>query len=102
MDELLEKYKQKGLVVGSELLLTWADAISLIDECVQKGYLILGIDFYKNVQGDIEELVGCSADFSELRFSDNPVLTAAKAAKQLMPNTYPEEADWASFVLLRH
>lgn len=99
MDDWMQPYQSRGLISGTELLLKWDDAVMFVKDCGIQGWIILGIDFYREISGQIVELPSSSADFSSLSNVSAAVSASGVAALRLISNGFPDKADWASFVL---
>ena len=99
LGELEAVFKSKASFSdASELLFSRDVAFEIIEACVKKGILILGMDFYVRDGQDYRELLS-SADFSELKAKSDAVYQAAVSAKKLIAEGLPDGADFVSFVL---
>jgi hypothetical protein len=99
VDELESVFKsQASFSDTSELLFTHRVALEIIENCVKKGVLILGMDFYVQDGHDYQELLN-SADFSDLKAKPDAVHQSGMSAKKLIAQGLPENADFVSFVL---
>jgi len=96
--EIFERYRSTGIVQGEELLLRHSDALRFIADCEQLGLMILGMNFYKQQDDDIIELL-CPADYSSLSLEDNALEQSIAAARRLIEYQLPEDATWVSFTV---
>lgn len=97
-DQLIQKYRNKGRMDCSELMLRHEDALSFIDDCEKLGLIILGMDFYKVRGKDILSLLN-SADYSSIANLPNAKQMSITESRKLIKNALPDNADWVSFVL---
>ncbi|SRR5712691_7728139 len=95
---IFEKYQSVGVRRGMECLLRHPDALRFIDDCERLRLTILGMDFYKQEEGDIIELLS-SADYSSLSGKEDAVEQSISAARRLIQDRLPEDASWVSFVV---
>jgi len=92
------KYRLLSIQKGDEFLLTNSNSLRFIKDCEKSGFVILGIDFYKQQGDDIIEL-SCSADYSSVSYSKNAVQISTEAAIKLIKDGFPDNAMWASFTI---
>lgn len=83
--------------MGDELLLKTQDALLFIQDCMDMGLFILGLDFYKEEDDNIIEVA--SADYSSLIKEHGNVMLSISAARQLIQDGLPDGATWVSFVV---
>jgi hypothetical protein len=94
---LIEKYRQKGIMPGQELLLRHDDALCFIDDCERENLIILGLDFYVLENDKVIQV--SSADYSSLVGQPNNLQESIIAARKLIRNGLPDGASWVSFVV---
>lgn len=100
LTEIEKIFSPKGVVFGNELLLRRNDAISLLKQCGEMGYRVLGINYFKeDADGDIVEILGAGADFSSI-VGIEPKRTIQEGISLLSGNEL-SDIDWFSFVISR-
>ena len=99
MEDFERAFIDQGYVVGGELVLRKKDCEALLGECHNRGYVILGLDFYRRkADGRVEELIGAGADFGSLADAANAVDRSFVEAKAVLDKT-ADEVELYSVVL---
>jgi hypothetical protein len=96
-DMLLEKYRDVGIMPGSELLLHHSDALRFIEDCKALGLVILGMDFYTVENGRRREIN--SADWEGINKGPGALGRTIDASYRLIKDGLPDAAEWVSFVV---
>lgn len=92
--QLIDKYQTSGIIKAGELLLIPADAFKFIQEIEEREILILGIDLWCYIDGQIAENPA-SLDLSEI----DDFQKSVSIAKQFITDHLPEDTAFISFVL---
>ena len=96
--QLFRKYQTVGIRRGEECLLRHADALRFLADCERLGLTILGMDFYKQEDMDIVELLE-TADYSALGGQEDAAERSVAAARRLIQAHLPDGALWVSFTV---
>lgn len=92
--QLKDKYQTSEIIKAGELLLTPVDALKFIQEIEERKILILGVDLWCYLDGQITEDPS-SLDLSEI---DDPQ-TSVSIAREFINNNLPEDTAFVSFIL---
>ena len=84
--------------MGGDLWLRHPEALEFIEDCRQMGLVIVGMDFYEEVDGGFVPLLS-SADYSSISQRPDAVERGAAAATRLIAGGLPNGASWVSFVV---
>lgn len=93
IERLLSKYHRVGLMKAGELLLRPTDALRLVDELEQVQVVILGVDVWIDVNGELAEDLG-SLDLS----GSASAARNATYAREFIANRLPGKAAFVSLV----
>lgn len=98
-DELIEeKFKEVAVSEqAGELLFRHKDALKVIEEIEKSQFIILGLDFWKSVDNDYMEINSTAWD--DINSGENASSLTVQAAKRLLKNGIPDDADFVSFVV---
>lgn len=100
IDELIqEKFKKQIVTVkAGELLFKHTDVLKVIDELERLHAVILGLDFWQQCDdGDVMEIN--STNWASINIGKNASKDTIEAARELLKDDLPDDADYASFVL---
>jgi len=98
-EEIIRK-KYSNLAVSEkagELLFRQPDALTIIDECERLGAVVIGMNFWK-WKGDGYMEVN-STDYSSINTLPDATKETIDAARELIKDKLPDNADCVSFVL---
>jgi len=96
--QLFKKYQTVGIRRGEECLLRHTDALRFLADCERLGLTILGMDFYRQEDTDVIELLE-TADYSSLSGQKDAVERSIAAARRLIQAHLPDGAIWVSFTV---
>ncbi len=90
------KYKNLAIRKANELLFRREDALRLIEDFKESGTIILGMNFWKREDNNIIE--SNSTDYSAINQGPKAHEKTIGAAKDLIKDSLPDNADYVSFV----
>lgn len=96
--QLFKKYQTAGIRRGEECLLRHAEALHFLADCECLGFVILGMDFYRQEGTDVVELLE-TADYSSLSGQKDAAQRSVAAARRLIQAHLPDGATWVSFTV---
>lgn len=97
--EIFEVYRDRGIVIGGELLLDLSAAKNFLEDCRKLGLLILGMDFFIQKGTDIIPMVGNSVDLSSLASEPNAVQRSHQLIERFFQTESFEKIDLMLFVV---
>jgi hypothetical protein len=106
LNRLLNKYKRRAIIKGSELCLRPNDALRLVDELENLGVTILGVDGWYYATPEHKKKAWLSSDLNtDLYIGDqtlqgaDPVHDSARVVRQFLLNDLPEQTEFVSLTL---
>ncbi len=82
---------------AGDLLFERENALKVMDECQRLGGTIIGMNFWKEKDGDVIEVN--STDYSSINALPEASNETINAARSLTKDKLPDDADYVSFVL---
>jgi hypothetical protein len=98
-NKLIEKkFKDKIVrIEAGEFLFKYKDALDVIEEINRIKAIILGLDFWKEVDDGIMEINSTAWD--DINSGPDASSDTVREARKLLKNQLPDNADYVSFVL---
>lgn len=83
--------------MAGEMLFEGQDALEVVAACEELGVIIIGMDFWQQRGGNIVEIN--STDYSSINALPDAPKKTIEAARELLKNGLPDNADYVSFIL---
>ena len=104
MDEVVDKFRSRGVVSGGALYLTVPDGYDFIAAVEKSAQVILGVEAVRLESGQVRPLLGQIADFSSLRAEEwsSRVMTSVRAAAGFLDQLPKQEEIRVTFTIATH